>query len=144
MAAREIILAGLERALNAMNASGAHWTQGTMRDIAEHGEAEGDYRYCSLGALYYASDADIESIYDPAQTGGLAKALESGDQALRRELVYAIACAIPEDERAHDLDSYENQEWAITQWNDYEEREWEEIVGLFARAKEAVGGWGER
>jgi len=140
---KDKVIQGLKDALAAMNDTGAHWTQGTLRDTDESDDTpaggEARPRYCSLGAVFYVSGRDLDAMMSEQHSPDeWEKILDSGDRALTVALVKAVAEAIPDGENGYDITSYVGQECAITSWNDRSWRTWDEVVAVFERAQEQV------
>ncbi len=138
MPTKERVVQALKDALAAMNDSGAHWTQGVLREQMQDGKP----RFCSLGAVYFVTDADMDRICDEDHT-----ALKTGDYELREEAVIVLAGTIPEDEREviwtpsdpdTDEGRFRSAQHVLTSWNDRAERTWGEIVALFEQAQQRV------
>lgn len=133
MPGRNKVIQALKDALAAMNDSGAHWAQGVLRDY----EAEdGGARFCSLGAVYHVTNANLNEMIEEETP----EALVSGDYELRQQLVDALAAAIPGSElpTTGRGDTFNERQFAITNYNDNMNREWSDIVALFERAEELV------
>lgn len=132
---KQQMLQALRDALAKMNDKGAHWTQGTMRD---EGFTDGSPLFCSLGAIYEVTGVDTRGY---VATGGNVE-FPSETEELRIRLIQALEDAIPEGERPYSRSDSESgvrvAEWNITEWNDYSDRRWPEIVEWFERAQEQV------
>ena len=111
----------LKDALELMNDSGAHWTQGTYR--TEEDSPDGKPLYCSLGALRHVAFEDVVlgSVEDEAglHIYGLA--------------VSALAEVVCAEEVP--LGFGENR---VIDFNDDPGRVWPEIVEAFTKAAERV------
>ena len=140
------VIQALKNALAAMNDSGAHWVQGTLRDYPEF-DLNPEPRYCSLGAVYLVTGADLDTIIADEDS----EAANTGDLELRKEVVALLANTIPDEEipelpsgvmmtRAGDDETHNQNQWRITTWNDSDLREWPEIVALFERAQQQAEG----
>lgn len=111
----------LDRAIELMNDSGAHWTQGAFKRRLD-GEAE--YAYCSVGAIREASgfDADQTTSDDltVAAIEAVARATIPYTQKVRADEHRAYAPNI------------------VIHWNDDPDTTWRKVVTRFKRARTRV------
>lgn len=116
----ERVIEVLDAALELMNDSGAHWTQGTYK--SSYPEDDGKYAFCTIGALHEVTggwDGDERTLEDPV--------LLAATQALAD---------------AYAPDDYATARWQIgdkvINWNDDEDTNWKKVRARFTRAKNRV------
>ena len=137
MLLKERVAQGLRKAVEVMNDVGAHWTKGELRKIED-----GEEQFCSLGAIYYITDLDLDEILraEEDDEDGRARDLvrEVGDAELRVALIQELSAEIREVEptfaRYASGDPLDDRMAWITCWNDNGERDWNDIVAMFERA----------
>lgn len=113
---REEVAAYLDKAVELMNDSGAHWHQGHW--FGRNNEDQ--TTYCSLAAIRCAVD------------GGITENSEESVQVRN-----ALAAVLPPSED-ESLDPFYGLSDRVTLWNDKEGRTWEEVVDKFKEAKQRV------
>lgn len=137
MELKEKVAQGLRKAVEVMNDVGAHWTKGQLRD-----QEGGEDKFCSLGAIYYVTGLDIDRI-DQADDEGeydLVKDLvrDFGDAELRLALIQELSEEIKEFQpsfaRYNSGAPLDDRMAWITGWNDFADRDWNDIVAMFERA----------
>lgn len=101
----------LRNALELMNDTGAHWTQGAWTDLQGPNETP---RYCSVGAI----NATVHN--------------EPLNYLLREEALKALAYGLPTPGPKGPY--AENEMHKVIKWNDNPRRKWADIVARFEKA----------
>lgn len=141
MLLKERVAQGLRKAIELMNDVGAHWTKGQLRD-----QEDGEDKFCSLGAIYYITNLDIDTIIQTDDDGDYDAGRElvrtAGDAELRlaliQELANEIAVVSPETATWNPAETLDKKQGWITSWNDAADRDWNDIVALFERTAQRV------
>ena len=112
----------LDRAIELMNESGAHWTQGSFRRPLGYDLHE--YAYCSVGGIREAA-----GVRDPAWS----------DNDLSRAAIAAVARAyLPTQKERHDSEWDHGTTNIVIDWNDSGNTNWTKVVRRFKRARARV------
>jgi hypothetical protein len=154
MTMKEKVAAALRRAKDLMNDSGAHWTRFDLRaqryDPERGGLVEGEFLYCSLGAIYQVSGVPLEKVvaYDEdegnvyVEKEEFDKLVQEGDVELQTAAVAALAEQIKlsgwETPSWWPLEYANNPSYTVTNWNDSGERKWGDIAEMFEAAAASV------
>lgn len=107
------------------------WVKGVLRNGRQH---------CALGAIYVATDVDMNLM----QRGKKTAAMAEGDRELCEALVLAVAQAVPEAYRsAFPLSNPRNSEYVITGFNDDPNTGWAMVVEAFEVAQNNINASAE-
>lgn len=143
MVLKEKVAQGLRKAVEVMNDVGAHWTKGELRKRNDKGEDT----FCSLGAIYYITDLDIDQLLREEEEGAYSVIRDlvkqgGGDAELRLALITELSEEIktvkPSAARLKTGDLLDDRMSWITGWNDAADRDWNDVVAMFERAAQRV------
>jgi hypothetical protein len=140
---RENVANILRHAREAMNDSGAHWTQGTFEKYLN--DDTGERAFCSIGAVDHITNQGVRP-YATDEEWEMASEIKS-----------AVIFALAEDEMLAgiDLSDLEKADYyggevekerylnevRVIRFNDKNDTTWEDVEALFKRAEERVRSW---
>lgn len=136
----------LKRARQAMNDGGEHWIKGTLQDNTMSKDGKHTFRYCSMGGLLHAREAERKPDREPDWLSNLGTyEIANNDQDLAAAMV-TLAEVIQESlidtskwrDEGWDSEAYymvSHAEGVIVNFNDAESTTWRQVSHKFRTAE---------